>query len=148
MRRRRPMGKQCRSGLTTTAKGRNLSESDGVRHRSSSVNHGDIGERSVRSCSSLCHVGRLPETRSWNAKQLIMGEQGFNSNILILNPIYRKNMCVAPWHITLLVDGYKAGRPLRCTEGGTRSDARFCHKFSCDFHWPVGHIAVAVQPTK
>ena len=34
-----------------------------------------------------------------------------------------------------------------CTEGGTRSDARFCHKFSCEFHWPVGHTAVAVQPS-
>ena len=30
--------------------------------------------------------------------------------------------------------------------GGTRSEARFCHKFSCEFHWPVGHAAVAVQP--
>ena len=34
------------------------------------------------------------------------------------------------------------------TEGGTRSDARFCHKFSCGFHWPVGHTVVAVQPSK
>ena len=33
------------------------------------------------------------------------------------------------------------------TEGGTRSDARFCHKFSCEFQWPVGHTAVAVQPS-
>lgn len=58
---------------------------------------GGIGERSVRSCSSLCHVGRLPETKSWNAS---FGERGFNSNILIFNPIYRKYMCVAPWHNT------------------------------------------------
>ena len=37
---------------------------------------------------------------------------------------------------------------LLSTEGGTRSDASFCHKFSCGFHWPVGHTAVAVQPSK
>ena len=31
--------------------------------------------------------------------------------------------------------------------GGTRSDARFCHQFSCEFYWPVDHTTVAVQPS-
>ena len=32
--------------------------------------------------------------------------------------------------------------------GVTRSDARFCRKFSCEFHWPVSYTAVVVQPSK
>ena len=31
--------------------------------------------------------------------------------------------------------------------GALGSNARFCHKFQCEFHWTVGHTAVAVQPS-
>ena len=40
----------------------------------------------------------------------------------------------AALHLELLID-------IIITEGGTRSDARFCHNFSCEFHWLIGNTA-------
>ena len=38
-------------------------------------------------------------------------------------------------------------KPLYITTAGTtRSDMRFCYKFSHEFHWPIGHTTAAVQP--